>query len=197
MPLSIPYFADAFYHMFLISSRFCMRKLVSSCFLSTLQRFKILLTSPILISSLFYSFCIHVIFSLVQPPENISAGPVDNDLFSWRCMITGPAGSPYAGGVFFLTMNFPTDYPFKAPKIQFETKIYHCNINEHGQICVSFLKDEWSPILTVPKMLLMISSLLTEPNPEDPLVLEIAQLLKSDKALHDERARQWTKRYAM
>jgi ubiquitin-conjugating enzyme E2 D/E len=112
-------------------------------------------------------------------------------------MITGPAGSPYAGGVFFLTMQFPTDYPFKAPKIVFETKIYHCNINEQGQICVSFLKDEWSPILTVSKMLLMICSLLTDPNPDDPLVLEIAQLLKSDKTLHDERARQWTKRYAM
>jgi len=132
-----------------------------------------------------------------DPPENISAGPVDNDLFHWRCMITGPAGSPYAGGVFFLTMQFPTDYPFKAPKIVFETKIYHCNINEQGQICVSFLKDEWSPILTVSKMLLMICSLLTDPNPDDPLVLEIAQLLKSDKTLHDERARQWTKRYAM
>ena len=112
-------------------------------------------------------------------------------------MITGPAGSPYAGGVFFLSMHFPTDYPFHAPKIVFETKIYHCNINAQGHICVSFLKDEWSPILTVPKMLLMICSLLTDANPDDPLVPDIAQLYKTNRALHDERAKEWTRKYAM
>lgn len=59
--------------------------------------------------------------------------------------------SPYAGGVFFLTISFPTDYPFKPPKVSFTTKIYHPNINSNGSICLDILRDQWSPALTIAK----------------------------------------------
>ena len=40
----------------------------------------------------------------------------------------------------------------------------------------SIPEDQWSPALTISKVLLSISSLLTDPNPNDPLVPEIAQV---------------------
>ncbi|XP_053390735.1 ubiquitin-conjugating enzyme E2 D4-like [Mercenaria mercenaria] len=87
----------------------------------------------------------------IDPPPGCSAGPDDDNLFRWSASLTGPEGSPYQGGVFFLKMMFPTDYPFKPPKVVFDTKIYHPNINNHGNICLDILRSQWSPALTVGK----------------------------------------------
>lgn len=108
----------------------------------------------------------------------------------------GPPDSPYQGGLFFLKIQFTPEYPFKPPKVKFTTKIYHPNINADGGICLDILKDQWAPSLTVGKILLSISSLLTDPNPDDPLVPEIANLYKTNRAAYEEMARSWTQQYA-
>ena len=78
-----------------------------------------------------------------DPCENVSAGPVDDkDPYTWQATIMGPDDSPYAGGVFFLNIHFPVDYPFKPPKAQFTTRIYHPNINQNGTICLDILKKK-------------------------------------------------------
>jgi len=129
-----------------------------------------------------------------DPLESCSAAPLENDMFNWQAKIMGPPGSPYEGGTFCLNITFPADYPFKPPRVHFTTKIYHCNINANGAICLDILKDHWSPALTITKVLLSISSLLTDPNPMDPLVPEIAQVYLNDRDKHDQTAREWTQR---
>lgn len=132
-----------------------------------------------------------------NPPDNCSGGVVDDsNLYKWQATIIGPKGSPYENGIFYLSINFPQEYPFKPPSIYFKTKIYHCNINSSGAICLDILKNRWSPALTISKILLSICSLLDDPNPNDPLCPDIAKLYKKDRELFKQKAKEWTATYA-
>ena len=93
-----------------------------------------------------------------DPPFNCSGGPITIDdkidYYEWDATITGPIASPYENGIFNLNISFPPNYPFKPPSVVFTTPIYHCNINERGGICLDLLKNNWSPALSVSKLLL-------------------------------------------
>ena len=130
------------------------------------------------------------------PPSNCSAQILNNNLFHWKAQIFGPEGTPYQGGIFHLEIHFPTEYPFKPPKIHFITKVYHPNINSVGSICLDILKDKWSPALTISKVLMSISSLLNDPNPDDPLEPAIATQYKTQRELFNQTAMSWTEIYA-
>ncbi len=131
-----------------------------------------------------------------NPPTNCSAGIIDDDIYHWQATIYGPQDSPYEGGVFYLRINFPQDYPFKPPQLSFITKIYHCNINEAGSICLDILKEHWSPALTISKVLLSICSMMDDQNPHDPLMLDAANLYIKNKEQFIETAKAYTLRYA-
>lgn len=130
-----------------------------------------------------------------NPMPNLSASPLHNDLFKWEGTIFGPPKSPYEGGIFILDITLPQNYPFSPPQIKFRTKIFHCNIS-NGEICLDILKESWSPVLTITKVLLSICSLLDDPNPDDPLILSVAELYKNDRDAYNNTAREYTLKYA-
>lgn len=128
--------------------------------------------------------------------ENISVGLKDDNILEWEATLIGPTQTPYEGGIFKLRLLFTDDYPFKPPKITFTTRIYHPNINRQGVICLDILKNNWSPALTVGKILLSICSLLSDPNPNDPLDSDIANVYKTNIELFNKNAKEWTINFA-
>ncbi|KIM54697.1 hypothetical protein SCLCIDRAFT_136168 [Scleroderma citrinum Foug A] len=127
----------------------------------------------------------------------ITLAPTQDSLYRWKGTIPGPQGSPYEGGVFNVDIQLGADYPFSAPKVTFATRIYHMNISEKGGICIDILKQNWSPALSLFKVILSLSSLLTDPNPQDPLVPSIATEYIRNRQQHDRTARRWTELYAL
>lgn len=126
-----------------------------------------------------------------------TAEPLGDDLYKWTGNLNGPKESPYEKGVFFLDIQFPAEYPFKPPKVKFETKIYHPNIKSDGSICIPILKESWSPSITLYKVLGNIFELLSSPDLSTPLEPEVAEIYNNNRGQFNKIAIEWTKKYAL
>jgi len=124
----------------------------------------------------------------------------DNSVNEIKANITGPSSSPYEGGIFKLNIVIPERYPFVPPSVNFETKVYHPNIDTAGRICLDLLKIPpkgiWKPNLNLGLVLKSIRLLLSEPNPDDPLMSEIASEYSQNHELFKKNAAEYTKKYA-
>jgi len=117
---------------------------------------------------------------LDDPPPGCSIVQMGDDLFRWQVEVQGPPDSPYEGATFTLLVTFPTTYPFKPPKVQFETRIYHPNINQRGDICLDTLSTKWVPSISMAQVMLSITLLLSDPNPSDPINMQAARVLRNN-----------------
>jgi ubiquitin-protein ligase len=121
---------------------------------------------------------------------------VGDNIHKWKAFIKGPTGTPYDGAIFKFNIEFPTDYPLKPPKLHFTTPVWHPNFDEDsGSICLDILKSEWSPALSVHKVLISVISLLNDPNPHSPLNGLAAQQYMSRPAEFAKAVKDWVAKH--
>ncbi|KAK0096133.1 hypothetical protein PV326_006352 [Microctonus aethiopoides] len=133
----------------------------------------------------------------IDPPEGIEATPLDAMCCHWQATITGPIGSPYEGGLFYLYLQVPYTYPMCPPVVRFLTKILHPNVSRHGDVGIDSIHHNWSLALTISKVLISVQSLLTDPYCQVCMEPEIGQMYTNDRERFEEVARAWTWKYAM
>lgn len=133
--------------------------------------------------------------------QGISVWPKEGDWTEMEAIIDGPIDTPYYKGQFRLSIKLPPNYPIAPPIVRFITQIYHPNIDTGGRICLDILnvgaKGSWSPSLNIEKVLLSIQSLLSEPNPDDALMVEISEQFTRNYKQFVTTAKQWTEKYAI
>ncbi|KAK5175642.1 Ubiquitin-conjugating enzyme E2 15 [Saxophila tyrrhenica] len=135
----------------------------------------------------------------------ISCGLADGDnIFDWviMLMLDEEQDSLYGGGCFRARLKFPPTYPHLPPTMKFETPIFHPNVYENGEVCISILhppeddkygyeqaSERWSPVQTPETILLSVISMLGSPNDESPANIEAGKLWRNDKKEFRKRVR--------
>ena len=143
-----------------------------------------------------------------NPIANIGGniGLFDEDnLFEWKYTFFGPRDTPYSGGLFYLRVHFPDDYPQKPPEVCFTTPIYHVNINpiksnekdsqSLGHVCINTL-NWWKPEYTMREVLNNIYALFYKGNPDSPYGIDRAIEYSQNKELFDKKVKYFTEKYA-
>ncbi|KAJ1948478.1 hypothetical protein FBU59_001574 [Linderina macrospora] len=132
--------------------------------------------------------------------EGIVCTPKHDSLDQYEARIEGPRETPYESGLFLLDIVLTKQYPIEPPSVKFRTRIYHPNIDDHGNICLDLLKTgkngTWNPQWTLESVLRALTLLMDTPNPDDPLMPDIADEMKCDVETYRRKAREWTAKYA-
>jgi len=129
-----------------------------------------------------------------QANDGFSAGLVGDDIFNWEVIVIGPPETLYEGGYFKANLKFPKEYPMKPPKMKFISKIWHPNVHDNGEVCISILHDpgddkygyekaseRWLPVHTVETILVSVISMLADPNDESPANIDAAKMWRENR----------------
>ena len=109
---------------------------------------------------------------------NLYNGP--EDLMNFKITVA-PDDGMYKRGVFVFDFKVPKTYPHDPPKVQCETTVFHPNIDMEGHVCLNILREDWKPVLTISSVIMGLQFLMLEPNADDPLNKEAANMLASDR----------------
>ncbi|KAL8739079.1 MAG: hypothetical protein Q9181_000261 [Wetmoreana brouardii] len=132
----------------------------------------------------------------LYPPDGL-LNSVPEDLTQLTLLLIGPEGTPYSQGLWRIQLNITEDYPANPPKATFRTRIWHPNVDDSsGDICVDTLKRDWEQRLTLREILLTISCLLINPNPDSALNSTAGHLLQEDYEAFAQHARLMTSIHA-
>jgi ubiquitin-conjugating enzyme E2 I len=106
--------------------------------------------------------------------------------------------TPWAGGIYKLTMEFTEEYPASPPRCKFDPPLFHPNIFPSGSVCLSILSEEkdWVPTLTIVQLLVGIQDLLDNPNLADPAQRDAYLLCKDDPVKYKEKVKALAAAYA-
>jgi len=102
------------------------------------------------------------------------------DLMNFKVTVK-PDDGIYKGGSFVFDWKVPKSYPHEPPKVLCETTVFHPNIDMEGHVCLNILREDWKPVLTIQSVIMGLQFLMLEPNADDPLNKEAANMLADDR----------------
>ncbi|KAI3460300.1 hypothetical protein Pfo_016963 [Paulownia fortunei] len=111
-----------------------------------------------------------------------------DDLMNFEVTILPDEGY-YLYGRFVFSFEASPIYPHEPPKVKCKTKVYHPNIDLEGNVCLNILREDWKPVLSINTIIYGLYHLLTEPNHEDPLNYDAAEVLRDNPKLFESNVR--------
>uniref|UniRef100_A0A8C7RA24 E2 NEDD8-conjugating enzyme n=1 Tax=Oncorhynchus mykiss TaxID=8022 RepID=A0A8C7RA24_ONCMY len=113
--------------------------------------------------------------------------PDENKLHHFQLAVSPDEGY-YQSGTFHFEIDVPEAYNMVPPKVKCQTRIWHPNIAETGEICLSLLREHsidgtgWAPTRTLKDVVWGLNSLFTDLlNFDDPLNIDAAEHHLRDK----------------
>ena len=92
----------------------------------------------------------------------------DTNMLKGYAVVFGPDDTIYRYGAYIFEFNFPTNYPYSPPKLNYMTNDgmtrFHPNLYRNGKVCISILNtwkgEQWTSCQTIRSILLMLVTLL-------------------------------------
>ena len=124
------------------------------------------------------------------------------DYFNWKVSLVGPRDTPYVGGLFFLKISFPQDYPQTSPRINFLTPIYHLNVwprndaKENLGLITERAFNYWKPNSPAKEILTKLYAIFYINNEQEYYLPERLSEYKQNNYLYNLKVEYFTNKYA-